>query len=192
MVRVNRVMENVVALLQAEFDGRTEGGSLGYNSLAEDRELRWDRMTIQIEMPDLDEGRDSGEQDENGNFIPDTSDVCGFSLLPTTDTARITGQNHRRFPSTDVELNLVVWASIKDEGKLLLLVNALAGVAQRVLWNNQTLATPEDAEGAATSVSYLNSETDVDTGSEGILPLAVVVQSWEISTNPNERIELMP
>ena len=192
MVRVNRVMNNVLDILRAEFADRMEGGSLSYNGLDDNTPLRWDRMTIQVQMPDLDEGRDTGEVDNEGYPVPDTSDVCGFALLPTTDTTRITGQNHLRFPSTDVELNLIVWASIKDENNILLLVNAQAAVAEKLLWDNQGLTHPETGDEAATSVSYLNSETDIDTGSEGLLPVAIVVQTWEVSTNPNKRIELKP
>lgn len=192
MKRVNRVVDNILAILRKEFVDDMDGGSEPYNpntsnppSPIQDNPLCWDVMIIDPESADIDDGKDTGDFDDDGNPMPDTRDTVSISVHANTDTARATSQSHRSFPATRVDIAILILVAMKDGRWNSRLQNALAGRIEKLLWRRQTLAHPDTGEEAANAVNYENTEVNTDTSEDTAFSLGVTIQEWTVDTKPN-------
>ena len=201
MIRVNRIIDHTLAILRKAFIDHMDGGFIPYDGRVScpptgvdvpTNPLRWDKMSIEVDTPDLDDGRTSGSFDANGNPLPDTRDTVAISVLSNTDSVKTTKQNHARFPSTTTELTIVVAVSVKDERWMIRLQNALVGYIEQTLWANQTLLHPDEDNNteAAEALYYVRTEVNTDPSEDSLIPIGATSLILNVVPKPNKRIEL--
>ena len=198
MDRITRVLDNTLAILRTALAEQIEGGAFHYNwnnslpPLMTDQQpigspLKWDNLLIGPEALDsLDSGRTSGELDEDGNPLPDTRDLVGITVLAEIDRVRNYELSRGSFPATEIELRIIIWASLKDERWDTRLQNYMASYIGEVLWANKKLT--HNGQDAAEALNYVSTEVVTDAEPEALIPTGTTVQSWLVVAKSNTSI----
>ena len=193
MERATRVIDHTLALLRTKFTDVRNGGYFDYDPTTSkpilqstpERPLSWDLMLIGIEDDVVDDGRDTGD----GEDEEDERDTVGISVLVPSEDISSTTQNNRRMSSTTLTLNVVVWVSIKDDRWSIRLQNAIFSVIERLFTTNRTLKHPDTGEEAAENITYLNHTLTLEATQNSYIPVGAATQSWTVQTVPNKVIE---
>lgn len=218
MIRANKVIDHILAILRERFKGVMDGGRISYPiefdpSLTDDDdgknrsvsstgtfdpepetiELSWNKMYIDYSLPKQPLGEidpvDRNTQTVISEEMP-TLIIWVFPLAESSDGQTMRGQ----VASTTLQVLVVVISLDKDDRVRERLENAVFAIVEQELLANQKLAHPLVPEfgNAAYSVAYQGYQIEQES-QDSVVPFGHAYQTYHVKPFPNAFIPgLMP
>ena len=220
MVRVNTVVDNLLAILRDAFLEYKDGGYFsGYDPMSSkptpwlqegevipEFPLCWDKISVEQEQPDLPDRRGSGRVSVNDDgeleVEPPAEDIITITVLPTAEISTTDYLTKRSTPSTRLEISIIVVTELKEPRWGDRLRHVIFGIIEQELYKNPTLRYPPPPDfpdpdavvgpPVAEGLSFGNYEFVLESAEDSILQAGSAVQTWNVIPKTNPVIALTP